>query len=414
MERRGWLVFAGVLMASMVVAGVSTTPVAAQQIEIEGEVTLEDGSPMAGVRIEALPSTAGRAIRTTKTKKNGTFALPFVEFGTYRFRAAVDGYLMFSQDVRVLLPNKAEEFGRQGEIGPGQEVAEFEIQPGRRVVVKFVMVPAAHFEKFLTIPGNKEATKWLEKANQLTMDGDYAASDVFLQKILDGGDESANLYYLLGRNASGLGKASEAVGYLEKSLELNPEQPGANSQMASLVYEAGDVLRALELFNRELELNPGASPIMINRGILLGELSRTDEAIAAFEEVLDMSPRDKAAYTELVALYMSKDDMAKAEELLDELSGFAAPDPSLWFNIGANLSNADRYEEAMEAYGKALALDPEFSIAVREIGYLMIRTGNMQGAIEKLDQYLDLAPAAPDRDQVKSMRDTIAASLSGN
>jgi tetratricopeptide (TPR) repeat protein len=413
MVLRVWLVFGGLFMASVMVLFVSTTPVAAQQITVEGTVSLEDGSPVSGAKITALPSTAGRAVRNTKTKKSGKFTLPFVEFGTYRFRAAAEGYLMLSQDVRVLLPNKAEEFGNSGEIGPAQEVAEWEIGPGRTVVVKIVMVPSSHFAKFLTIPGNKKATAWLEEANQLTAEGEFAASDELLQKIVAGGDESANVYYLLGRNASGLGKAAEATSYLEKSVELNPEQPGAYSQLATLAFEAGDPAKALELFDRELELNPGALPIMINRAILLGQLARVDEAIAAFEAVLEVSPREKAAYIELVTLYMSKDDMVKAEELLNKMSEFAAPDPSLWFNIGANLSNVDRYDEAMAAYDKALALDPEFGIAIREIGYLKIRMGDMQGAVDKFEQYLALSPDASDADQVRSMRDAVAASLSG-
>ena len=93
------------------------------------------------------------------------------------------------------------------------------------------------------------------------------------------------------------------------------------------------------------------------------------------------------------------------------MEGQSQVNPALWFNIGANFSNRSQFEEAANAYRRALALDPGFADAVRELGFLQIRTGDPKSALEFLEQYLEARPDAADAGYVRNVRDTLAKNL---
>jgi tetratricopeptide (TPR) repeat protein len=73
-----------------------------------------------------------------------------------------------------------------------------------------------------------------------------------------------------------------------------------------------------------LVLNPADLQAQYNRGVVLTELGRLDEALAAFERVL-----------------------ARASD-----------DPAALYNKANVLARLRRYEEALEAYGRILAQHP--------------------------------------------------------
>lgn len=385
----------------------------AQQATVLAEVKLDDGSPVAGAQVLAVPTSAGKAQRQAKTKKSGTTTIPFLEFGSYRFRAEKKDLLMKYVKVRVLWRNQ-EETAWESEIGPLQEVPEFQIQPGREVFCEFTLVSKDYFAAGLTIPGDQAATQKFEEANRLSNDGQYAESSKLLEEIVETGEATANVYYVLGRNAFALKQYDDAEKWLVKTLEVNPAQKGAAAQLGSIAYERGDREAALGYFARELENSPDMVAVAINMGVIQAELGRVDEAIATFEKVIEMSPGDPASYSELAALYMEREEYGKAQQLLQKMEEFARPDPALWFNIGATFSNRDQYEEAAAAYQKALEIDPDFADAHRELGYLKVREGKQAEALQHFAQYLEMRPDAPDADEVRAVRDALAKAAAGS
>jgi len=380
----------------------------AQNISFSGTVTMQDGTPVKDALIQAMPSTEARSKRSAKTKKDGSFKIPYAEFGRYRIKASKEGLLIFSVSISVRQRNNRLDYEDIGELGPQQTLPEYDLQPGRRGAVDFVMVPESFFARFLTVAGDAEATERLMQANSLTGEGKYAESDAILVDLLEQGATSASVHYLRGLNAGALGNTEQAVLSLEKTLELNPEQPGANAQLGIIAVEAGQNERAAELFDRELEISPDAVPVAINRAVVLGRLGRQDEAIEAFEQVIEMDPGQVDAYSELANIYTGLGEDAKAEEVLDRMEGVATPDPALWFNLGANASNQDRYDHARTCYLKAVSLDPTFGDAIRELGYLEIRAGDQPRALEYFDRYLELKPDAADAGQIQALRDALA------
>ncbi len=394
-----------VVSAAAVAALVAAAPALAQQFKIEGQVKMEDGSPVQGATFEVLPTDVGsaRSERTAKVKKNGSFTMPFVDFGTYKFRVQKEGLLMGHLSVRILTAQKQVENEYSSDIPVTQELPQFKIDPGRTVEIDVTMVPESKFASEVAIPGDKEGTDKLLKANTLSGEGKFEESNKILNELLDSGAATANLYYLLGRNSYSLGDVASAKKWLEKSLELNPSQPGANAQLGAIAYAEGQKDEAVERFRKEIEVSPDAVPVGINYAVLLEELGRTDEAAKAFEHVIEMAPGEVSAYMELANLYTSAGEEDKAQAVLSKMEQHATPSAALWFNLGAGFSNKDRYDQAEAAYRKALDIDPTFPQALREMGYLMVRKGDHAAAIDFFKRYLDASPGASDADQIRGI-----------
>lgn len=389
------------------------TPALAQNATVQGTVKLEDGSSVAKAVVLVESTTGDRPTQQAKTKKSGRFALPFVQFGTYRFNARKDGLLIHSIAVTIVDGNKQTESEYSSEIGALQQLPAFRVRPGRTVNVEFVMVPSSYFADVMVIPGDESATRELNEANDLAIARKFDESNAILEALVEQGKTNAKVFYLLGANAYAQKRSGDAMKWFEKTLELDPDQPGLYAHLGSLAHEQGDPERALAMYDKELELSPQATVVAVNRAILLSDMGRTEEAMAAFEKVLELDPNDAAACSELATLYMGLGREDDAARLLAKLEQLGEADPALWFNIGAGFANRDLYEQAEQAFNRALAIDPEFAHAIRELGYLAIRQGDQQGALDRFERYLELRPDAADAGEVGALRDALKAQIGG-
>ncbi len=396
-----WLLVPAVLFAF------AATTVEAQRSQVKGLVTAEDGTPVAGATVYAQPTDGKARPQKAKTKKKGTFLMPFVGIGTYKFRAEKDGMLMSSMDVSIALADKRVEEEDTVEVGALQEVREYDIHSGRTVVIDFVMVPKSHFDDVMVVPGDKDATLKLNEANELSVAGAFAESSAILQGIVDAGEGTGEIYYLLGANAFAMGELNVSRGWLEKTLEVKPDQIGLHAHLAAIAHEDGDDERAVELYAKELEIAPETQVVAVNRAILLSQMGRTDDAVEAFRKVIELNPEDANAYSELAGLYLEQGREDEAMAVLSELESIGEPNPVLWYNIGANFSNRDLDDQAEAAYRKALTIQPDFAEAFRELGYLCVRRGDLAGAVAEFDRYLELRPAAADAEQVRGIAEAL-------
>jgi predicted O-linked N-acetylglucosamine transferase (SPINDLY family) len=137
--------------------------------------------------------------------------------------------------------------------------------------------------------------------------------------------------------------------------------------------------RALEQFNRALQLKRGEAETWNNRGAIYNDLKRYPEAISDFEQALLLQPK----YPEALA---NKGNSLALLKRYDE--AFAAFDKALalkpdlaeaWLSR-ANVSNdLERYDEAFAAYDKALSLRPDLANA-------WLGRGNVSTDLERYDE----------------------------
>jgi tetratricopeptide (TPR) repeat protein len=400
MKRSAWLLV--VLALPALVAAIAPAHAQVGNIIIQGSVTLEDGSPVDGAEVTALPAVEARGIRHAKSGKDGRFKIPFAQFGAYKFLAEKEGLRLQSMSIVVTAANKQIEYERSGDVLDLENPPEFEIGPGHTADVRLVMVPADQPTRE-QIAANQALAQEIAEAGRLTGAGEYAASDEILKKIMGAGKGDVDVLYLMGINAARSGRAAEAETMFTKARELDPAKAGVASQLGALAYEKGDREKAVEWFRKELEVSPAALPVAVNLAICLNDLGRTDEAVAAWKKVIEMSPAETGAYLELAAIYTEMGKTDEATEVLKQAEQAGKPDAVRWFNVGASFANKDQFDRAEMAFRRALEIDPALPEANREMGYLMVRKGENAQALVHFRAYLERRADAKDADEVKAI-----------
>lgn len=405
---RAALVIAAVVTTAAIELGTASTVLAqglSATITIEGRVKDADGNPIKGATVTAVPKSEGRTKKQVRTRKDGSYTIPFVENGVFEIRAEMDDLLMASAKFTIRSRSNQVESESGGDLGPDQAIEELVLQPGRTVTADFVMVPAARMAK--KGPATGEVADWLGDASNLTAEGKFDESDAMIREEMEKNGETAAGLYLMGVNATQSGRTAQAKELLTRALELDPTQVGVRAQLGTIAHKEGDKEAALDWFRQEFDLTPNETTLAINIAVILEELGRKEEAAAEYERIIEMNPAETGAYVNLAGLYtdMGKED--EAIEVLKRMEDFSTPDPAFWFNIGAGFSNKDQQEKAEMAYRKALEIDPSFPEANRELGYILVRKGDMKGAVEHLELYLAQRPDAGDAPDIESIIDSL-------
>jgi cytochrome c-type biogenesis protein CcmH/NrfG len=84
----------------------------------------------------------------------------------------------------------------------------------------------------------------------------------------------------------------EAIRWYRDALELSPDLPGVRTDLGACLVHSGRPAEGLSEFEAVLQQDESHRNALYNKGIALTQLGRTEEAVAAWEEVLRHHPAD--------------------------------------------------------------------------------------------------------------------------
>jgi tetratricopeptide (TPR) repeat protein len=169
------------------------------------------------------------------------------------------------------------------------------------------------------------------------------------------------------------GHYDEAEEHYVAALAIKPDMPAAINNLGSLRLRKGDVESALELFLKARKLRPQDLSIRMNIGSALLRLDRYDEAIRAYQHILDKNP--------------SRLIQAKAHS-----------------NLGRALEEAGRVSEAIPHLERSIELLPKYPHAYNNLAFACKKLGDRPKAIQAFRKTIELIqdtvrhnPRAPER-----------------
>ena len=169
-------------------------------------------------------------------------------------------------------------------------------------------------------------------------------------------------------------------------------------RIGDIAYKNKDIEKTAECYRKVIEENPLNRNVMVKLATILQAYfpENTDEAIDCYEKLLEFNIDTAQIYYELGHLYMNKNDK------LNSVSAFKLAvenDPGNPFynnSLGYAYAKAELYDDAIEHYQKAIAInpDPEWtSIVCQALGAIYAgNKGNVEAAISTYQAGIILDP----------------------
>jgi tetratricopeptide (TPR) repeat protein len=243
--------------------------------------------------------------------------------------------------------------------------------------------------------------------------------------------------YLLQSKLAGVeggdpAKLADAIAQFRRAAELDPDVADYHSALAEGLYQRRDLAEARAEMQRAIELDPKNTKYPRSLGKICDQLDDLDAAAAAFTNATKLDPTDAESFYGLGLVYFKKQQDADAvaafrdalkvnpyaadaheklgqtlvrmgqqdegqhelqaaedsrvrERKINDMRRASAADPgdaALANNLGIELARQGDYDDAMQAFQRALTADPRFVDAQYQIGGLYATRNKVVEAIQ--------------------------------
>ncbi len=177
------------------------------------------------------------------------------------------------------------------------------------------------------------------------------------EKKLAAEPRNPRAWYELGAVEREEGNFLKAVEYFEKAVELDGKFVEAYQGLGSCCSKLGDLDRAIAAFKKAIELNESYPTPYFSLGVVYSRLGRLNDARDAIEEGLKRNPHDFNAMTNLGAIYEQGGHPEIGVKILQEVVRMDNANARAFYNLGVTLEKLSRAKEAADAHEKAAELN---------------------------------------------------------
>jgi len=183
------------------------------------------------------------------------------------------------------------------------------------------------------------------------------------------------------------GQLGAAESLYRKVLDRVPDDVEALCNLGLLVSKNGRYIQAIELLQKAIAIEPQRSLFYVNLGSVLLQISRYDEAERAYLHCLELDANCIEAKKKLSHLYISRGQLDKAQELLDQAIQ-RHKDSNLYSLKAINFMAAGKFDEAQQCYRRVLEDQPYNATALRMLVELK-KCQQVDDDVEKMVALLD-------------------------
>jgi len=363
----------GVAGAGMAFLAVSAF---AQITTIEGIVKGQDGKPVEKADI-LITRTDIKGSYKTKTDKKGHYLYMGLPMGKYTIDVMVDGKKVDSLNNVSTRPgdpipvnfdlkaNQADMAAKQAEMAKAVESGQLTKEQERSLSPE----QKAAMEKQI-----KEQSERMKKNKEL--------NDAFNS----------------GMEAMTAKKYPDAIAAFDRAAVADPTQQAIYAQLGEAHLKNsegktgaeydGEIAKAMEAYNKSIELKPDDAGAHNNYALALAKAKKFPEMQAELKKAADLDPQNAGKY---------------------------------YYNLGAILVNSGQPEPAGEAFKKAIELTPTYADAYYQYGVTLVgqakidsATGKVTpvpGTVEAFQKYLELQPNGQWAQASKEMLTSLGGSV---
>jgi tetratricopeptide (TPR) repeat protein len=127
------------------------------------------------------------------------------------------------------------------------------------------------------------------------------------------------------------GKYDKAIEHFNKAIEINPKDSVAYNNRGAAYGQIGNYKQQIEDCNKAIELNPKDAVAYNNRGVAYGELGNYEQEVADCSKAIEISPKLAVAYYHRGIAYQKLGDRKQAAK--DKSKAYALNPKRTWGKV---------------------------------------------------------------------------------
>ena len=204
--------------------------------------------------------------------------------------------------------------------------------------------------------------------------------------------ESAYTAFYRGLTYQNTGKYDKAIEQYDKSIELNPNYANAYNNRGTAKNSLGQHVEAIADYDEVIRLNPDHALAYTNRGVAKDSLREHKDAITDYNQAIRLKPDYAEAYNNRG---VTKNGLGQHEKAIEDYDKAIRlnPDYALaYLNRGVAKNGLGKRDEAITDYDEAIRLNPDVAEAYLNRGVAKNGLGQHEKAIEDYDKAIQLQP----------------------
>jgi tetratricopeptide (TPR) repeat protein len=186
---------------------------------------------------------------------------------------------------------------------------------------------------------------------------------------------------LTGEELMQAGDLVRALEHFERAIAADPGSEAAWRLKGSALEQLGYHAKALECFARALEINPKSAELWYAIGAAMYSIGRYEDEVQAYDKALQSDPNMEKAWAGRGATLLKLRRYPEALSSFDKLLKINPRLVKAHTNRGLALKNLSRAPDALNAFDAAISLDMDFAEAWSNKGSLLIQEGRLSEAL---------------------------------
>jgi putative PEP-CTERM system TPR-repeat lipoprotein len=233
----------------------------------------------------------------------------------------------------------------------------------------------------------------MAEAKQYQQKGDNKAALIQLKNAATKSPEDAEVRIQLAVLYNQTGDPVSAEKEIRKAISLGADNARAAPELAKALLQQGQAQKALDASSAAAA--KAGPELLAVRGNAFLSLNQPDQAREAYQQALTAKPGYAEAMLGMARLAMIGKDAAAGAALTEQAIAANPKDPAVYFFKGSLLrAQGGKSDEAIAAFGQAIALKPDHATALVERASLEIGARKFDAAKADLEAAKKLAPAS--------------------
>jgi tetratricopeptide (TPR) repeat protein len=224
---------------------------------------------------------------------------------------------------------------------------------------------------------------------------DYDGAVRVAHELVDGGMRTAELYNLAAQAHVKAGRVKDAYDALRTATQIAPDAEENYVDLSTICIDHQNFELGVEIIDIGLGHRPDSALLHLQRGVLMAMQAQLGPAETEFDAARRLAPDVPAPYAGLAMIWMQTGQTAKAVDVLRDAAArqrnHIVP---YMFAVALVRSGIDpaanEAAEAIDALQTSIRLNPQFAPAHSELGRLLLKREDLDGAAGELEQAVAL------------------------